>query len=82
MRTVTDKQGRSWRIWHVVPQSAVLIQSSPEMGRGWLCFESDGDKWRLVQPPENWATLPNAELMELIRGAAEVKKAELKKAGV
>ena len=75
MRMVRDDQGRVWRVWHVVPQSAVLIQSSPVMGRGWLCFESDGDKRRLTQPPENWATLPDADLLELMATASEAKKA-------
>jgi hypothetical protein len=78
MRTVTDTQGRNWRIWHVVPQSAVLIQTSPQMSQGWLCFESDGDKRRMAQPPENWAALTDAELLELLSGASEVKKTEKK----
>ncbi len=81
MRTVTDTQGRNWRIWHVVPQSAVLIQTSPQMSQGWLCFESDGDKRRMAQPPENWATMTDAELLQLLAGASEVKKTE-KKVGV
>ncbi|HEY0023135.1 MAG TPA: hypothetical protein VGB24_09495 [Longimicrobium sp.] len=76
MRTVRDAQGRNWRIWHVVPQSAVLIQTSPQMGQGWLCFESDGDKRRMAQPPEHWATMTDAELLELLSGASEVKKTE------
>jgi hypothetical protein len=75
MRTVRDTQGRSWRIWHVMPQSAVLVQTSPEMGQGWLCFESDGDKRRLVQPPERWATMSDDELLKLMARAAEVRKA-------
>ena len=78
MRTVTDTEGRNWRIWHVVPQSAVLLQTSPQMSKGWLCFESDGDKRRMTQPPENWATMTDAELMELLSRASEVKKTEKK----
>lgn len=78
MRTVTDTQGRNWRIWHVVPQSAVLLQTSPQMSQGWLCFESDGDKRRMTQPPEGWATMTDAELLELLDGASEVKKTEKK----
>jgi hypothetical protein len=58
----------------VVPQSAVLLQTSPQMSQGWLCFESDGDKWRLTGPPENWATLADAELLGLMSRAAAVKK--------
>ncbi len=75
MRTVRDAQGRNWRIWHVMPQSEVLVRTSPDMGRGWLCFESDGDKRRLVQPPGDWATMTDDELLKLMKGAAGVKKA-------
>ena len=75
MRTVTDELGRSWRIWHVMPQSAVLIQTSPEMARGWLCFESESEKRRLSQPPEQWATMADEDLLKLMSGAREVRKA-------
>ena len=78
MRTVSDTEGRVWRVWHVVPQSAVLLQTQPQMSRGWLCFESDGDKRRLTDPPESWATMSENELLGLMRRAAEVKKAEVK----
>jgi len=78
MRMVNDTEGRVWRVWHVVPQSAALIQTSPQMSRGWLCFESDGDKRRLAEPPENWSRMSDHELLGLMSLAAEVKKAELK----
>ena len=78
MRTVSDTEGRVWRVWHVVPQSAVLVQTQPRMSRGWLCFESDGDKRRLTEPPENWVTLSDDELLRLMSRAAEVKKPEVR----
>lgn len=74
MRTVRDGQGRVWKIWHVVPQSAVLIQTSPEMGGGWLCFESESDKRRLARPPEGWAGLSDKALLELKDRAVEARK--------
>jgi hypothetical protein len=74
MRMVSDDQGRVWRIWHVVPQSAVLIQTSPEMGEGWLCFESDSGKRRLMKPPAEWATLGDQDLLKLMDGAVEARK--------
>ena len=61
-----------------MPQSAVLLQTSPQMSQGWLCFESDGDKRRMTQPPESWATMSDAELLELLDGASEVRKTEKK----
>lgn len=76
MRTVSDTEGRVWRVWHVVPQSAVLLQTQPRMSRGWLCFESDGDKRRLAEPPGNWAAMSDGELLALMGRAAEAKRVE------
>jgi len=73
MRTITDGRGRSWRVWHVVPQSAVLRSAVPAMTAGWLCFESDGDKRRLVGPPERWEELDDAGLVELLGRATAVR---------
>jgi hypothetical protein len=73
MRTIRDGEGRSWRVWHVVPQSKVLRSAAPEMTGGWLCFESDGDKRRLVGPPERWEELTEAALVEMLGRAAAVR---------
>ena len=74
MRTITDDEGRSWRVWHVKPQSEVLKSSaSPAMHGGWLCFESAGEKRRLVSPPDDWERLPQHALVELLGLAARVK---------
>lgn len=73
MRTIRDREGRSWRVWHVVPQSQVLRTAAPGMIGGWLCFESDGDKRRLVTPPVEWERLHDAELVELLGRATPVR---------
>ena len=73
MRTIRDGGGRSWRVWHVVPQSQVLRTAAPGMMGGWLCFESDGDKRRLVSPPERWEELAEAELVEMLGRAAAAR---------
>lgn len=73
MRMIKDAEGRSWRVWHVVPQSQVLTHASPELQRGWICFERDGEKRRLVSPPEEWEQLPDAELLTLLARAERVK---------
>ena len=36
-----------------------------EMRRGWLCFQSDGEKRRLAPVPPAWATMSDAVLAEL-----------------
>ena len=73
MRTIHDGEGRSWRVWHVVPQSQVLRAAAPDMNGGWLCFESDGDKRRLVGPPTDWERLHDTELVEMLGRATEVR---------
>ena len=73
MRTIRDGEGRSWRVWHVVPQSQVLRSAAPGMIEGWLCFESDGDKRRLVGPTAGWEQLHDTELVEMLGRAAAVR---------
>ena len=73
MRTITDGEGQSWRVWHVRPQSAVLKANLPAMHDGWLCFESAGDKRRLVGPPANWEQLGESVLVEMLGQATRVK---------
>jgi hypothetical protein len=57
----------------VVPQSQVLRTAAPGMMGGWLCFESDGDKRRLVGPPERWEEMHEAELVEMLGRAAAAR---------
>jgi hypothetical protein len=74
MRMVRDNHGKSWRVWHVVPQSQVLKSASPAMAGGWLCFDNDGDKRRLAGPPTDWEQLSDEELLGLLGRATAVKK--------
>ncbi|SOD03787.1 hypothetical protein SAMN05216486_1182 [bacterium JGI 053] len=73
MRTIHDGEGRSWRVWHVVPQSQVLRSAAPGMMEGWLCFESEGDKRRLVSPRVDWDRVHDAELVEMLGRATTVR---------
>jgi hypothetical protein len=75
MRTLYDDDGKAWRVWRVTPQSHVLKSSSPTMHGGWLCFESDGDKRRLAEPPANWEELSEGDLRALFARAAPVRRA-------
>jgi len=73
IRTIRDGEGRSWRVWHVMPQSQVLRAAAAAMNGGWLCFESDGDKRRLPGPAAGWETLRDAELVEMLGRATPVR---------
>ena len=75
MRTLRDNEGRSWRVWHVRPQSSVLRGASPELANGWLCFESDNEKRRLAEPRADWESLGDDELLALLAQARAVVKA-------
>ncbi|HSU17884.1 hypothetical protein [Longimicrobium sp.] len=75
MRTLYDNEGRSWRVWHVRPQSGVLKGASPELANGWLCFESDSEKRRLAEPRVDWESIADDELLALLAEARSVVKA-------
>jgi hypothetical protein len=63
----TDRQGRSWRVWHTVPQFGLLAHRAPEWANGWLTFESGHEKRRLAPVPPGWDRLPPARLELLCR---------------
>jgi hypothetical protein len=74
MRSFRDAEGRTWRVWQVIPQSEILRTTSPELAGGWLCFENNGDKRRLVGTPEGWHEHTDAELERLLRRASPVRR--------
>ena len=74
LRTFNDGAGKIWRVWHVVPQSDVLKAASPGMAAGWLCFEYDGDKRRLANPPETWKDCTDDQLLAMLDRALPVMK--------
>lgn len=73
IRMIKDERGAMWRVWHVVPQSDILKSTAPDLINGWLCFERDGEKRRLVGPPGDWLTLADTELLRLLGTAVAVK---------
>jgi hypothetical protein len=42
---------------------------SGRLTRGWLCFESKGERRRLQPIPENWHLLPDGQLAGLLQQA-------------
>ena len=45
-----------------------------EMAKGWLCFESAGEKRRLAPFPRTWEGLDDRELSTLLAAATAVKR--------
>ena len=51
-REFTDSKGTRWLVWSTTPtQGAVL---GGDMQKGWLTFESDMERRRLVPIPRDW----------------------------
>lgn len=58
-----------------VPRStAELLLPSAGMSKGWLLFESDGEKRRLVPIPDGWADLPVDALEQLCERAVPARR--------
>ena len=66
-RDFTDSKGTRWMVWSTTPSAGSVLAS--DMQKGWLTFESDGERRRLVPVPRDWeAAAP--ERMELYCKAA------------
>jgi hypothetical protein len=67
-RDFTDSKGTHWLVWSTTPSPGSLLAS--DMQKGWLTFESDGERRRLVPVPRDWeAAAPDR--MELYCKAAQ-----------
>jgi len=67
-REFTDSKGIRWLVWSTTPSSGSVLSS--DMQKGWLTFESDGERRRLVPVPRDWEEAA-AERMELYMRAAQ-----------
>ncbi|MFN2567690.1 MAG: hypothetical protein ABR499_22070 [Gemmatimonadaceae bacterium] len=78
VREFTDKSGREWRVWDVVPEAihpptktedylAAMYQT------GWLVFETkaEDEKRRLPELPKGWSELTD-EGLEVLLGRAQI----------
>jgi hypothetical protein len=71
-REVNDAQGRAWRMWDTYPQSGRRGAFPDAYSKGWLTFESEEEKRRLVPVPTEWAQLSDDELLDLLGQAFPV----------
>jgi hypothetical protein len=74
LREVRDESGVMWTIYDVHPSTVRhgTIQVREELVSGWLCFQSDAAKRRLVGIPSDWEQLDDGALMSLMTAAALV----------
>lgn len=62
-----DEEGRGWRAWDTYPQNPHIV--APGFEKGWLSFETEGEKHRLAPIPPEWNQAPLARLREMLRVA-------------
>jgi hypothetical protein len=64
----TDADGANWEVFEVERLTNQREAVRARLADGWLCFQrADGHKVRVARGdyPENWATIPAAELLAL-----------------
>jgi hypothetical protein len=66
-RILRDKRGVRWDVFAVYGDARFAAQwhLKPPYSRGWLCFDSIGEKRRLAPIPLQWYRLGNAQLEAL-----------------
>jgi len=74
LRELRDESGVLWTVYDVHPSTVRhgSLQIREELASGWLCFQSDAAKRRLVGIPEQWEQMEDGALMSLMTAAALV----------
>ena len=71
-----DSKGRDWAVREVKDPNLAMIPpqllTQPEFGRGWLLFETSGEKRRLAPYPDDWTHLSVQQLEESCLHASRV----------
>jgi len=78
MRQIRDAAGIEWMVYEVNPVAGEWRAAGalPEGYRnGWLCFESQTEKRRLLPPPAGWQELTIEQLTALLVTAIQVRRA-------
>lgn len=73
-REIDDTHGRQWRVWDTYPQSGKEGSYSTEYAGGWLTFECEAEKRRLIPVPSGWDEQPSTELLLLLTRAVPVQR--------
>jgi hypothetical protein len=71
-REFTDSRGRHWLVWSTTPMTGSVLAS--EMRQGWLTFDSDSERRRLVPIPRDWENAANDRLELYCRAAQRVPR--------
>ena len=72
MTEFTDEEGTAWQVWDVRPGSTTeSIQIRTQFADGWLAFESERMRKRLVPIPKGWESWPTERLCAACAKAIE-----------
>lgn len=72
--TFDDGNGVRWRVWKVETPASQAHLMNADFRTGWLVFEREDEleRRRLAQVPEDWDSLPEHRLAELLTAAIPV----------
>jgi hypothetical protein len=73
---IADADGRVWRVWETQPQSRRTGGVAEGYASGWLTFESDTEKRRLLPVPPGWEQRDTPGLLELLARALRVERSK------
>jgi len=71
-REFTDSGGTHWLVWSTTPTPGSVLDG--DMRQGWLTFESDGERRRLVPIPRGWERSTTDRLELYCRAAQAVSR--------
>jgi hypothetical protein len=76
LREYTDPDGTKWQVYDVIPQSAARALT-PDIKEGWLVFECDTRKVRVVPTPDDWESCSEEQLRLYLRSGTPAPKTTL-----
>src|SRR4051812_9690403 len=71
-REFQDETGHLWTVWDTYPEWPNRAGMA-DLQSGWICFESGGERRRLVPAPVGWVEAPVGQLREWLERAAPAK---------
>ena len=71
IKEFTDALGTHWLVWATIPAPGGVLGTMPD---GWLTFESDALRRRLIPIPSGWEDASPAKLDLMCRAAALVRR--------
>jgi hypothetical protein len=77
MRSFRDSSNVEWTVFEVRRQVSRADLSSIAQTSGWLCFESNSSKRRLLKYPERWREFGDPELTRLLNEAKPAPRTAL-----